>query len=100
MKTNLSLSKAPFGVIGIVGHAGCGHANSHLGFIQDDSGGLSAVLGLLRDATGLSLEIVECMLIQVLMVPIFMSKQSRAVKLKRAQDEASRQRKPAWLLIA
>ena len=60
MKTNLSLSKAPFGVIGIVGHAGCGHANSHLGFIQDDSGGLSAVLGLLRDATGLSLEIVEC----------------------------------------
>ena len=60
MKTNLSLSKAPFGVIDIVGHAGCGHANSHLGFIQDDSGGLSAVLGLLRDATGLSLEIVEC----------------------------------------
>lgn len=47
-------------MIGIVGHAGCGHANSHLGFIQDDSGGLSAVLGLLRDATGLSLEIVEC----------------------------------------
>lgn len=43
-----------------MGHAGCGHANSHLGFIQDDSGGLSAVLGLLRDATGLSLEIVEC----------------------------------------
>ena len=96
MKTNLSLSKAPFGVIGIVGHAGCGHANSHLGFIQDDSGGLSAVLGLLRDATGLSLEIVECSA----HTGIDMSKQSRAVKLKRAQDEASRQRKPAWLLIA
>lgn len=60
MKTKISLSDAPFGVVGIVGHAGCGHANSHLGFIQDDSGGLSAVLGLLREATGLSLEIVEC----------------------------------------
>ena len=60
MKTNISLSAAPFGVIGVVGHAGCGHANSHLGFIQDDSGGLSAVLGLLREATGLSLEIAEC----------------------------------------
>ena len=60
MKTNISLSDAPFGVIGVVGHAGCGHANSHLGFIQDDSDGLSAVLGLLQEATGLSLEIVEC----------------------------------------
>lgn len=60
MKTNISLSAAPFGVIGVVGHAGCGHANSHLGFIQDDSGGLGAVLGLLREATGLSLEIAEC----------------------------------------
>ena len=60
MKTNISLSAAPFGVIGVVGHAGCGHTNSHLGFIQDDSGGLSAVLGLLREATGLSLEIAEC----------------------------------------
>ena len=54
MKTNISLSAAPFGVIGVVGHAGCGHANSHLGFIQDDSG------GLLREAAGLSLEIAEC----------------------------------------
>ena len=60
MKTNISLSDASFGVVGVVGHAGCGHANSHLGFIQDDSGGLSAVLGLLREATGLSLEIAEC----------------------------------------
>ena len=60
MKTNISYSAAPFGVIGVVGQAGCGHANSHLGFIQDDSGGLSAVLGLLREATGLSLEIAEC----------------------------------------
>ncbi len=45
--------------LGIVGHAGCGHANSHLGFIQDDSGGLSAVTALLQRATGIDLEIVE-----------------------------------------
>ena len=31
-------------VIGISGHAGCGHAHSHCGFVQDDSGGLAAVL--------------------------------------------------------
>ena len=45
--------------LGIVGHAGCGHANSHLGFIQDDSGGLSAVTAMLQRATGIDLEIVE-----------------------------------------
>ncbi len=45
--------------LGIVGHAGYGHANSHLGFIQDDSGGLSAVTALLQRATGIDLEIVE-----------------------------------------
>lgn len=45
--------------LGIVGHAGCGHANSHLGFIQDDSGGLSAVTALLQRATGTDLKIVE-----------------------------------------
>ena len=42
-----------------MGHAGYGHANSHLGFIQDDSGGLSAVTALLQRATGIDLEIVE-----------------------------------------
>lgn len=33
---------------GVVGHAGCGHANSHCGFIQDDSGGLAGLLELFR----------------------------------------------------
>ena len=41
---HVSLSQASKGIIGIVGHAGCGHANSHCGFVQDDSGGLAAVL--------------------------------------------------------
>ena len=45
--------------LGIVGQAGCGHSNSHLGFIQDDSGGLSAVTALLQRATGIDLVIDE-----------------------------------------
>lgn len=54
---NIGFSKSSFGTTGIVGHAGCGHSNSHLGFIQDDSGGLSAVIRLLQRATGLNLKI-------------------------------------------
>ena len=54
---HVSLSQASKGIIGIVGHAGCGHANSHCGFVQDDSGGLAAVLRILQRATGLDLTI-------------------------------------------
>lgn len=57
MEYDIRLAGSSFGEIGIVGHAGCGHANSHLGFIQDDSGGLSAVTGLLQKATGADLTI-------------------------------------------
>lgn len=46
-------------VIGISGHAGCGHAHSHCGFVQDDSGGLAAVLALLQRTTGLDLTITR-----------------------------------------
>ena len=53
----LSLHKAAHSVLGIVGHAGCGHSNSHCGFIQDDSGGLCATLRILQLATGLDLSI-------------------------------------------
>lgn len=53
----VKLSKAGQGIFGIVGHAGCGHANSHCGFIQDDSGGLTAVMAILRRATGIDLRI-------------------------------------------
>lgn len=44
---------------GVVGHAGCGHAHSHLGFVQDDSGGLAAVLRLWQRLTGVDLTITK-----------------------------------------
>lgn len=56
---NLSFSDAKTGKVGIVGHAGAGHSNSHLGFIQDDSGGLSAVMAILRRVTQLDLAIAS-----------------------------------------
>jgi len=58
----LNFSDKKEGVIGIVGHAGAGHSNSHCGFIQDDSGGLTAVMTILRRLTRLDLTItkVDC----------------------------------------
>ena len=53
------LSTAEQGTLGIVGHVGCGHANSHCGFVQDDSGGLATVLLILQRATQLDLTIRE-----------------------------------------
>ena len=53
----LSLDHARNSIVGIVGHAGCGHSNSHCGFIQDDSGGLCATLRILQLATDLDLTI-------------------------------------------
>lgn len=55
----LKFSSEKQGIIGIVGHAGAGHSNSHCGFIQDDSGGLTAVIAILRRLTGLDLTITE-----------------------------------------
>ena len=52
-------STAPRGVLGLVGHAGCGHAHSTNGFIQDDSAGLAALLSLFQEATDLPLTIAE-----------------------------------------
>lgn len=58
MRLNLlPLDHAQHSLIGIVGHAGCGHSNSHCGFIQDDSGGLCATLRILQHATNLDLTI-------------------------------------------
>ena len=51
------LSSARQGVLGVVGHAGCGHAHSNNGFIQDDSGGLAALLTLFQEAADLPLTI-------------------------------------------
>ena len=53
------LSTTEQGLLGIVGHAGCGHANSHCGFVQDDSGGLATVLLILQRATQLDLTVSE-----------------------------------------
>lgn len=47
------------GQVGVVGHAGCGHAHSHLGFVQDDSGGLAAVLTLWQRLTAIDLTITK-----------------------------------------
>lgn len=55
----VKLSSAKKGRFGISGHAGCGHANSHCGFVQDDSGGLAAVLRILERATGVDLTITK-----------------------------------------
>ena len=55
----VQFSAAPQGVIGLAGHAGCGHAHSNNGFIQDDSGGLAALLTLLREAADLPLTIAS-----------------------------------------
>ena len=57
--TEISLSKSSYGSVGIVGHADCGHSNSHLGFIQDDSGGLSCVIRLLQKTFNLNLAITS-----------------------------------------
>lgn len=53
----VTLSNASEALLGIVGHAGCGHAHSNNGFIQDDSGGLATVLALFQEATNLDLTI-------------------------------------------
>jgi hypothetical protein len=46
----VTISKHKTGCIGLVGHVGVGHVHSHLGFVQDDSGGLAVVASLLQKA--------------------------------------------------
>jgi len=55
----VTLSDKKQGIMGIAGHAGCGHCHSHNQYVQDDSGGLATVLALFQEATGLSLAIKE-----------------------------------------
>jgi hypothetical protein len=56
---NVRLSKEKHGIIAIAGHAGSGHCHSHNRYLQDDSGGLAAVLALFHEATNLPLGIKE-----------------------------------------
>ena len=52
-------SSSSRGVIGIAGHAGIGHAFSHSGFFQEDSGGLAVLLTLLGRACPLDITIAS-----------------------------------------
>lgn len=56
---NIKLSEKNKGLIGIAGHVGCGHCHSLNNQVQDDSCGLSVVLYLFKEATGLSLKVKE-----------------------------------------
>lgn len=47
------------GTIGIAGHAGIGHAFSHSGFLQEDSGGFAILLTLLGKAWPLDIRIAS-----------------------------------------
>lgn len=55
----MRFSESGKGVIGIAGHAGCGHCHSHNQYAQDDSGGLAVALALFQEASGLPLTIRE-----------------------------------------
>lgn len=55
----VKLSDKKQGVLAIAGHAGCGHTHSLNHQSQDDSAGLSVVLSLFKEATGISLNIKE-----------------------------------------
>ena len=55
----IKLSDSNKGIIGVVGHVGCGHCHSHSNQVQDDSAGLAVVLALFQAATGVSLIIKD-----------------------------------------
>jgi hypothetical protein len=46
----IRISKKRAGIIGICGHVGAGHVHSHMGFVQDDSGGFAVATTLLKKA--------------------------------------------------
>lgn len=56
---SVSLSKKEKGIVAIGGHVGCGHSHSLNDQVQDDSPGLSVVLSLFKEATGISLKVKE-----------------------------------------
>ncbi len=55
----LKPSASSKGLIGIAGHVGVGHAFSHSGFFQEDSGGFAILLTLLGRACSLDIEIAS-----------------------------------------
>lgn len=55
----LKPSEALKGQVGIAGHAGIGHAFSHSGFFQEDSGGLAVLITLLERAWPMNMTIAS-----------------------------------------
>lgn len=56
---NITFSDKKQGILAIAGHVGCGHSHSLNNQVQDDSPGLSVVLSLFKEATGISLKIKD-----------------------------------------
>lgn len=56
---SVTFSNKKKGIVAIAGHAGCGHCHSLNNQVQDDSAGLSVVLSLFKEATGLTLAIKD-----------------------------------------
>lgn len=56
---NIVFSNNTQGIVAIAGHVGCGHCHSLNNQVQDDSAGFSAILAILKKATGLSLVLKE-----------------------------------------
>ena len=56
---SIVFSEKKQGIVAIAGHVGCGHCHSLNNQVQDDSSGLSTVLAIFKEATGLSLKIKD-----------------------------------------
>ena len=56
---NIQFSDKKQGIVAIAGHAGCGHCHSLNHQVQDDSAGLSTVLAILKQASGLDLTLKD-----------------------------------------
>lgn len=55
----LKPSDSRSGVIGIAGHAGIGHAFSHSGLVQEDSGGFAVLLSILDEVCPMDLSVAS-----------------------------------------
>lgn len=56
---SVAFSKETKGIVAIAGHVGCGHCHSLNNQVQDDSAGLSVVVSLFKEATGLNLKLKD-----------------------------------------
>ena len=56
---SICFSEKKEGIVAIAGHVGCGHCHSLNNQVQDDSSGLSTVLEILKEASGISMELED-----------------------------------------